>query len=512
MSRHQVRSGLAIAAVATAVTMAACGSDSKSASSTAAATATTATTAGANTTAGSTGGSTATTAGASTTAGSTPSGGKYGLIDGVYEGAGDFTLDPADCPSDWNPKQGLTDSSIELFMSLPTSGPLAGFGLIADGAKSYFQLINEQGGIGGRSVNLTTKDDGYQPDKTKTNTEEALGANAYAAFDAMLGTANNLAIWDQLNDECMPHLFVASGAPNWGDVENHPWTIGLGLDYFTESVMWARWLQAEHPELKTVAEVTFNNDFGQVYHRGFAYATTGTDIEVVKQETHEATAPNLDNQFTTLAATNADVLLIETSGAFCTQAMAAVEKQTSWHPLVIMSATCASLNQYFKPLIDQGLTGKDTYMVISGKDILDPDEADNPLVKLYDETTTAQGLDPKLTTYFTGWTYAWFTVETLKLAATYEGGLDRGNIMLAARNLDLVWPLAFEGLTARTDGMKDAYVTEGGRMVQYKVTDPKQLGTLEPAGDVVNLEGQLGTYATVESASVPATGATTTGG
>ena len=47
-------------------------------------------------------------------------------------------------------------------------------------------------------------------------------------------------------------------------------------------------------------------------------------------------------------------------------------------------------------------------------------------------------------------------------------------------------------------------------MVQYTVTDPAQLGTLVAAGDVVNLEGQLGTYATVESASVPAPGDTTT--
>ena len=38
-------------------------------------------------------------------------------------------------------------------------------------------------------------------------------------------------------------------------------------------------------------------------------------------------------------------------------------------------------------------------------------------------------------------------------------------------------------------------------MVQYKITDPKQLGTFQPAGDLINLEGQLGTYATVLEAS-----------
>ena len=50
--------------------------------------------------------------------------------------------------------------------------------------------------------------------------------------------------------------------------------------------------------------------------------------------------------------------------------------------------------------------------------------------------------------------------------------------MLATRNLDTVFPLAIDGLTAKTNGLKDAYVTEGGQMVQYTVTDPKQIGTL----------------------------------
>ena len=63
------------------------------------------------------------------------------------------------------------------------------------------------------------------------------------------------------------------------------------------------------------------------------------------------------------------------------------------------------------------------------------------------------------------------------------------------------------------DGLKDAYLTEGGRMVKYTVSDPKQLGTLVPAGDLINLEGKLGTYETVEAAvSEAAANSTTTTG
>ena len=184
--------------------------------------------------------------------------------------------------------------------------------------------------------------------------------------------------------------------------------------------------------------------------------------------------------------------------------MAAVEKQTDWHPLVIMSLTCGSLNQFFKPLIDQGLTGKDTYLILTGKDVNDPKNQSDPGVVDYKTTLTSQGLDPNLTTYASGWTFAWYMVDVLQKAATFQGGLDRGNIILAARDIHETIPLSIPGLTSITDGMKDAYLTEGGQMVQYKITDAKQLGTFQPVGDLINLEGQLGTYKTVLDASAAA--------
>ncbi len=101
-------------------------------------------------------------------------------------------------------------------------------------------------------------------------------------------------------------------------------------------------------------------------------------------------------------------------------------------------------------------------------------------------------------------------VDMLKNASTYEGGLDRGNLMLAARNVHETNPFLINGLTSITDGTKDAYLTEGGRMVQYTITDPKALGTFQPAGDLINLEGQLGTYKTVQAAAAAAGTVTTT--
>jgi branched-chain amino acid transport system substrate-binding protein len=275
----------------------------------------------------------------------------------------------------------------------------------------------------------------------------------------------------------------------------------MQLDYFTEASLWAKWLIKEHPEAKTVAELTFNNDFGKSYSSGFKFAIKGSAVSVIHQELHEATAPNLTNQFTTLAATKADVVLLETTGAFCTQAMAEIEKQTTWKPIVIMSGTCGSVAQFFKPLVDQGLTGANTYIIQTFKDVNDSANANDAFVQLYKKTLTAQGLDPTKTTYATGWIYAWFMAEILKDAAGYQGGLTRGNIMLAARSIQETNPLLIDGLTSKMNGAKDAYLTEGGLMAKYTVTDPKTLGTFVPSGDLINLEGKLGTYDTVKAAS-----------
>jgi len=415
----------------------------------------------------------------------------------VYRGSGDFEIDLGDCPSDYDPLQGITDTEIKLATSLPRSGALAGFGLLGDGMQSYFRYVNEElGGIDGRQIVVDEKDDAYEPARTKTNLDELLQAQAYAAFVMVLGTPNNLAVWDDTNEECMPHLLNGTGAANWGDVENHPWTTGMQLDYANESGLWAEWIKSAFPDGTTVATITFNSDFGRALADGFKNAIEGTNIEIVAEELHEANAPNLTNQFTSLASSNAEVLLIETTGAFCTQAMAEIDRG-SWKPEVMMSAACASLSQFFQPLIDQGLTGDGTNILQYVKDPNDEAFADDPFVQFFHETVTAQGLDSKQTTYFTGWLFGWYMTEILLLANDLPGGLTRPNILVANRSIDTRFPGLLEGIVNRMEGFNDAYLNEAARVVQYQVSDPTQLGTYVPITDVFNNEGKLGNWSNI---------------
>ena len=101
-------------------------------------------------------------------------------------------------------------------------------------------------------------------------------------------------------------------------------------------------------------------------------------------------------------------------------------------------------------------------------------------------------------------------VDILKNAATYEGGLDRGNIMLAARNIHETNPF----LHRRPDldhRRHQGRLPHRGRRRWCSTRSPtrRQLGTYEPVGDLINLEGQLGTYKTVQAAGASVAAATT---
>ena len=61
---------------------------------------------------------------------------------------------------------GVTDTEIKIGQTMPYSGPASAYGVIGRTEAAYFKMINEQGGINGRKINLISLDDGYSPPKT----------------------------------------------------------------------------------------------------------------------------------------------------------------------------------------------------------------------------------------------------------------------------------------------------------------------------------------------------------
>jgi ABC-type branched-subunit amino acid transport system substrate-binding protein len=400
------------------------------------------------------------------------------------------TLDLGDCPGDWDPTGGITDTEIRLGISLAESGPFATFGPIDDGMRAYYDHLNETDPIDGKQIVLMGADDGYDPARTLANVEEMLQTQNIFAFDHIVGSPQNFAVRDLLNEECVPQMLNGTGHPAWGSPEEHPWTSGGLLSYNTESELWCSFVADELGEGVAAAGIFVDNDFGNAYQSVLEQCDADGRIDLVETITVDPASPDITDEITTIAASNAEVALLGLSGTFCSQAMAALA-QSSWDPMILLSNTCQSISTYFTP-VDPA--GEGVLTLAYTKEVGDPRFAEDEAVQLARQVLEDAGLDPDRGSAITGAQFAIQMEPFLRAAAEMENGLNRVNLMRAMWNADHENPLQFDGMTARTDGTNDAYLVEGGQFARYTFDEATGVGSYEYVGDLISVEGETGVY------------------
>src|SRR6516165_12718201 len=137
---------------------------------------------------------------------------------------------------------GVTDTEIKVGQTMPYSGPASAWGTVGRAELAYFRMINDQGGIGGRKINLISLDDAYSPPKTVEQTRKLVEQDGVAFIFSGLGTAANLAVRKYLNDRQVPQLFLLSGSEQFNDPEHFPWSIGIIPTYLLDGQTHAQYI------------------------------------------------------------------------------------------------------------------------------------------------------------------------------------------------------------------------------------------------------------------------------
>jgi branched-chain amino acid transport system substrate-binding protein len=357
---------------------------------------------------------------------------------------------------------GITDDEIKIGGSYPFSGPASAYRSIAEGAKAQFELVNAQGGIDGRKINFITLDDAYEPPKAVQNARRLIEEEQVFALFNTLGTPNNVAIWDYVNEQEVPHVYVATGASLWGaNPKKHPWTIGWQPDYVSEAQAYADYLEKEQPGAK-VAVLYQNDAFGEDLLNGFKEAIKGKDIEIVAEESYEVTDPTVSSQMAKLANSDADTFLNITTPKFGAQAIAAAHK-LDWDVLHIVNNVSASKLLVLEPAgldASQGLIST-TYF----KDPASGEWDDDPAMKEYKSAMRKYSrANPEDPFCIFGWGAAQTLVEALKNMEEPT----REALMDAVRNMDVRIPILLPGLRVKTSGMEDGYPIEAMQIQRFK--------------------------------------------
>ncbi|MGH8803974.1 MAG: ABC transporter substrate-binding protein [Polaromonas sp.] len=101
---------------------------------------------------------------------------------------------------------------IVLGQSAPLSGPASALGeQFRKGALLLIDRVNARGGVAGRSIELRTLDDGYEPDRCAENTRKLIDANVVALF-GYIGTPTSLAALPLATQASLPFFAPFTGA------------------------------------------------------------------------------------------------------------------------------------------------------------------------------------------------------------------------------------------------------------------------------------------------------------
>jgi branched-chain amino acid transport system substrate-binding protein len=370
---------------------------------------------------------------------------------------------------------GITSKEIKLGGSYPFSGPASAYKTISDGAKAQFDFVNDKGGVDGRKIKFVTLDDAYEPPRAVQNARRLIEQEKVFALFNTLGTPNNLAIWDYVNQQKVPQVFVATGASNWGaDVNKHPYTIGWQPDYVTEAQTYADYLKKEKPNAK-VAALYQNDGFGKDLLGGFEKAIAGSGIKVVAKESYEVTDPTIASQIRKLAGSGADTFLNITTPKFSAQAIVAVAK-SDWKPLHILNNVGASKTLVLTPAGLDNAKG-----IVSTAYFKDPDApqwADDAAMKEYKSALKkyAPKANPDDPFNVYGWAAGQTMVEALK-------GMDkptRESLMDSVRSLDVKPPILLPGIDVKT-GEGDGYPIEAMQIEKFDGEHWQLQGDVEKA-------------------------------
>src|SRR6478672_8340489 len=342
---------------------------------------------------------------------------------------------------------GASDTEIKIGQTNPFSGPASAYATIGKTQAAYMKMINDQGGVNGRKINLIQYDDAYSPPKAVEQVRKLVESDEVLLTFQLLGTPSNAAVQKYLNSKKVPQLFAATGASKFTDPKNFPWTMGFNPNYFVEGRIYGQYILKEYPNAK-IGILYQNDDLGKDYQNGIKAGLGDKAAKmIVAEASYEVSDPTIDSQILKIKDAGADLFFSATTPKQAAQAIKKIA-ELGWKPVHILDINATSVGAVIKPA---GLeASKGVISVNYGKDPLDPTWKDDPGMKTYFEFMAKYYPEGDKNSSFN--TYGYGTAQLMVHVLKQCGDdLTRENVLRRATNIkDFQADLALPGMTANT--------------------------------------------------------------
>jgi ABC-type branched-subunit amino acid transport system substrate-binding protein len=197
-------------------------------------------------------------------------------------------------------------NKIVLGQSAALTGPAAQLGIqFHQGAKLWFEQINAQGGIGGKTIEIKSLDDGYEPDRCAANTQKLIAEDVHALF-GYIGTPTSLAALPLLTKAQIPFIAPFTGAMGLREPFNKL-VFHLRASYNDETALIVR--QLTNLGLKKIAVFYQNDAYGKAGLDGVVLALDKLGLKPVAQATVERNSVDVASAVRTINAAAPDAVV-----------------------------------------------------------------------------------------------------------------------------------------------------------------------------------------------------------
>lgn len=396
-----------------------------------------------------------------------------GCRSGSDEGSGSSAgISDEACPQAVNKDNGCISLGV---ISDLTKGPFAPLAVpITDAQKAFWQKVNEDGGVGGYDIDITSNiaDAEYNPEIHNRKYQEM--RKEILALGQTLGSSQTLAILDDMKSDDVIGL-PASWNSAW---EFDDQILESGANYCFEAMNGVDWAVANRGVKSKVVAVGYPGDYGGDAAAGVEAAAKANDLEFEKIET----PTGQDNQAGAVAAilkSKPDLVVVTTGPAEMATIVGGtaaegftgtfVGSSPTWNPALLKSPAAPALEALYFQAGPWGPFGTDT-------------PGHEAMREALGDVTPNDG-------YTAGWTWSYPLLAALK-KADEDGEITRESLVKASNELTEV---DYEGILPPEAGATKGEPAD----VAYRSSVISKVDTKAPTG--VSIEQELTTGPTAEA-------------
>ncbi|MEA4914671.1 MAG: ABC transporter substrate-binding protein [Christensenella sp.] len=196
------------------------------------------------------------------------------------------------------PTQGVTDTEVLIANSIAVSGAYAPVGVpFKYGMEAYFKMVNDNGGIAGRTIKYIHTDDEFSPEKGIAAFEKFFYDDKVFAIVGHFGTPVVAATLDEMKTLGIPTVYYATGIGQLYQDKaegNNRSSFPIQPIYTTEGQVMVAYAKG-YFNAKTVGVVYTNDDAGKSLFEGISIAAEKYGVTLVS-ETIQAGATDASAQ------------------------------------------------------------------------------------------------------------------------------------------------------------------------------------------------------------------------